>query len=278
MIYLLDTSGINRLHDDPACDAIEKGLISTNEVWISALNVAEVGQVSELSRRMSLLHLLKVLTNDRRPLEFPTILIQRGIEAYSKRLTSIDISISENSEDIWQVLIDPTILDEAALNKWSKPLRYFEEKFLETHRSARPHFQNLIGKGEPFPKSAAELLRAYVSNETFLHDIVNPIYKNIVGSDLPVSETMALLRALPQLSGFLLAWGHSIYCRSFARSGYGTRNAGNVDIWFGAYLAQVDRFVTNDLRQYQALRLVARIFAPKCEVLRYDSFRRRLVI
>lgn len=62
MIYLLDMSGINRLHDEPDCDAITRGLISTNEVWISALNVAEVGQTSEISRRMSLLHLLKVLT------------------------------------------------------------------------------------------------------------------------------------------------------------------------------------------------------------------------
>jgi hypothetical protein len=278
LIYLLDTSGINRLHDDPDCDAIKKGLISTNEVWISALNVAEVGQTSELSHRMSLLHLLKELTQGRRPLEFPTILIQRGIEAYSRRLPSIDISISEKSEDIWQVLIDPTLLDDEALSKWSEPLQRFEKDFLETHRSARPHFQNLIANGKPILKSAAELLRVYASNETFLYDIVNPIYKKIVHDDLPASETMDLLLALPQLTGFLLTWGHSIYRRSIARSGYGTRNAGNVDIWFGAYLAQVDRFVTDDLKQYQALRLIARMIAPKCEVLRYDSFRRRLVI
>lgn len=44
MIYLFDTSGINRLHDDPSRGAIEAGLVSTNEVWISALNVAEVGK------------------------------------------------------------------------------------------------------------------------------------------------------------------------------------------------------------------------------------------
>jgi hypothetical protein len=174
-----------------------------------------------------LLHLLKALTRERRPLEFPTILIQRGIEAYSKRLPNIDLSVSENNDDIWQVLLDPTLLDEAAMIKWSQPLRKFEEEFLSTHRSARPHFQDLFSKGESFPKSAAELL---------------------------------------------------IYCRSIARSGYGARNAGNVDIWFGAYLAQVDRFVTNDLKQYQTLRLVARMFAPKCEILKYDSFRQRLVI
>lgn len=278
MIYLLDTSGINRLHDDPACDAIETGLVATNEVWISALNVAEVGQTSEHSRRMSLLRLLKVLTQGRRPLEFPTILIQRGIEAYSKRLPNIDLSVGDKNEDIWQVLLDPTLLDETAVSKWSQPLRKFEDKFLATHRSARPHFQKLFAKGEPFPKSAAELLKAYASNEKFLHDIVNPIYRDVVGTELPTSETMDLLRALPQLTGFLLTWGHSIYSRAIARSGYGTSNAGNVDIWFGAYLAQVDRFVTDDIKQYQTLRLVALMFAPKCEILRYDSFRSRMVI
>lgn len=278
MIYLLDTSGINRLHDDPACDAIDTGLVATNEVWISALNVAEVGQTSEHSRRMSLLRLLKVLTQGRRPLEFPTILIQRGIEAYSKRWPNIDLSVGDKNEDIWQVLLDPTLLDETTIIRWSQPLRKFEDEFLATHRSARPYIQNLFTKGVPFPKSAAKFLKYCASDETFLHDIVNPIYKDVVGADLPISETMDLLRALPQLTGFLLTWGHSIYRRAIARSGYGTNNAGNVDIWFGAYLAQVDKFVTDDPKQHQALRLVALMFAPKCEILRYDSFRRRMVI
>jgi hypothetical protein len=31
---LFDTSGINRLHDDPRCDAIQTGLVTTNNVWI----------------------------------------------------------------------------------------------------------------------------------------------------------------------------------------------------------------------------------------------------
>jgi len=279
MIYLFDTSGINRLHDDPACDAIVTGLVATNAVWVSALNVAEVGQTSEYSRRMSLLRLLKVLTHGHRPLEFPTILIQRGIEAYSKRLPNIDLSVSDKNEDIWQVLLDPTLLNETAMSKWPQPLRKLEDEFLEKHRSARPHFQELFAKGAPFPTSAAKFLKAYASNETFLHDIiVNSIYKDVVGAELPTAETMDLLRVLPQLTGFLLTWGHSIYRRAIAHSGYGIKNAGNVDIWFGAYLAHVDRFVTDDIKQYQALRLVALMFAPKCEILRYDSFRRRMVI
>lgn len=280
MIYLFDTSGINRLHDDPSRDAILAGLVSTNKVWISALNVAEVGQTVDHGHRTSLLNLLKAMTGDQRPLEFPTTLIQHCIKAYSQRLPGIDITICEKHEDILRVLIDPSLLDEFAFEIWSQPLRKFEEDFLETHRSARPHFQNLFEKSAPThsPKSAPELLRAYMSNEAFLNEIVNPIYRKVVGADLPVSDIMHLLRALPQLTGFLLSWGHSIYRRSIASSGYGKRNAGNVDIWFAAYLAHVDRFITNDLKQYQALRMVTRIFAPKCEVLKYDSFRRRLVI
>ena len=278
LIYLFDTSGINRLHDDPACDSIKTGLVATNEVWISALNVAEAGQTSERSRRLSLLRLLKALTRGRRPLEIPPTLIQRGIDAYSKRLPSIDLSVGPKNDGYWQVLLDPTLLDAKDPSELAQPLRMIEDEFLATHRSARPHFQELFAKGEQLFPTAAKFLKAYSSNEKFLHYIVSPIYANVVDAELPTSDIMHLLRALPQLTGFLLTWGHSIYRRAIACSGYGTSNAGNVDIWFATYLAQVDRFVTNDMKQYQALRLVARMFAPKCEVLRYDSFRRRMVL
>ncbi len=278
LIYLFDTSGINRLHDDPYRDAIQTGLVATNNVWVSALNVAEAAQTSEGTRRNSLLRLLKALTCGYRPLEIPPVLIKRGIEAYSKGLPSIDISVGTDIDVFWEVLLEPTLLNKKIPNELVQPLREIEKRFLETHRSARPHVQDFFAKDKPPPSSAAAFLRAFASNEKFLHDIVNPIYVDVVGDELPALETMHLLMALPQLTGFLLSYGHSIYCRAVARSGYGTNNAGNVDIWFAAYLSQVDMFVTNDMKQYQALRLVARIFAPRCQVLVYDSFRRRMVL
>ena len=111
MIYLFDTSAINRLYDDPDGAAIAEGLAVTNEVWVSALNVGEAARTQDRVRRDSLLGLLKKLTGTRRPLELPILLIRRAIEAYSNNAATIEASVGETNEMVWQVLQNPTLLD-----------------------------------------------------------------------------------------------------------------------------------------------------------------------
>lgn len=278
MVYLFDTSGINHLHDDPARDAVVTCLTATNEVWVSALNVAEASCTPDSTRRESLLRLLKTLTQNRRPLETPPFLIRRALEAYSRGYTSLSVSIGTENEGVWQVLNAPTQFDEDYRQEVSNILRELEQEFITIHRYGRPHLQEALTNDQETPRSAADFIRSYAANVDLLHDAVSQFYEDVVGEPLPKARTMDLLRTLPQLTGFLLSWGHSIYRRGIVQSGYGKNNAGNVDIWFAVYLAHIHRFITNDRKQYQALRLVRRMYAPDCEVLLYDSFRKRLVM
>jgi len=277
MIYMFDTSAINLLHDDPDCSTITEGLAATNQVWISALNVAEVAQTPEHERRNSLLALLRRLTRTRRPLELPILLIRRAIEAYSQKALTIEASVGEDNDIVWQVLQNPALLNDLPGSGPSGLFADQEKMFLETHRSARPHFQQVIAEGTPRLRSATQLYREYIDNTAFLKQMINRIYKDTVGVDLQDNQVLDLLETIPELAGYLLGWCYSIYRRSIARQGYGTDNAGNIDLWYATYIGRADKFVSADKKQYQALRWIAKVLDCNCEVLRYGSFRNRMI-
>lgn len=274
MIYLFDTSGINHLHDDPDCEAIVHNLIVTNEVYVSALNVAEVVGTANPRRRKSLLLLLRKLTQKGRPLEEPLTLVRRSIDAYLRGLF-YNIWVGPKNDGVWHVLEDPTRLEGDSREKCERMLRELERDFREGHQEARDPIQAAsVSDGRPF-RSAGGFLRTYASNEPFLCEVVNGL--NVVGTSLSKTETMKMLRVVQSLAGYLVAWGESIYRRGIASSEYGKHNAGIVDILFAVYLGAVDRFVTNDRKQYETLRLVKRMYAPNCEVLMFDSFKKRIL-
>jgi len=278
MVFLFDTSGVNRLHDDPASEAIVAGLIGTNTVRVSALNVVEAARTPDPGRRLSLLRLLKRMTGGDRPLEMPNTLARRAMTAYSRRLPCLDSSIDAEADVLWGMLVDPSVADDETRRALDAGQEKLESEFLGCHQRARPHFQDLFRNGVLAPRRAAAPIRHFMRSTQFLHeDVVNPIYRQQTGADLPASEMDEMFHVAPEVAGFLLGWAHSIHQRSIALEGFGSRNAGIVDLWFATYLGRVDRFITADRRQYRALRLVARIMAPRCGVVRFCRFRRRLL-
>lgn len=277
MQFLFDTSAVNRLHDDPAGDAIVTGLLATNIVRVSALNVLEAARTADIARRRALIRLLKFMTGNERPLEMPNVLARRAIAAYGRKSPTLDWSIDHELDALWQALGDSDSVDEALRAHLDERQRSLEGDFRLCHEQARPHFEPLFANGPPPPRASA-FLREWLNRPAFLHCIVNPLYREVVGVDLPIDEMRGLFRVIPEIAGFLLGWGHSVHHRAIAREGYGVNNAGIVDLWFATYLGRVDRFVTADDRQYRALRLIAKILPGRCSVMRYETFRRRLVV
>jgi hypothetical protein len=277
MVVLFDTSAINELHDDLCREQLVARLLSGGNVFVSALNVIEAGGTLDVARRRSLLQLLNQLTRGMRPLEIPPALARRAVEAYCRRAESLNWSVEEEGDAYWQVLQDPSLFDEEMRTTLNGRRFVLEEEFNALHARARPNFQALFTVGPP-PRRPSGLLRAYSESDQFLLDAVRPLYEPIRGTSLEAAEARELLRTVPEVAGFLLGWGHSVHQRAIAQGGYGIRNAGNVDLWFATYLPRVTHFVTHDRRQYRALRLVGRIAAPSCQVLRYEPFRARLLV
>jgi hypothetical protein len=185
MIYCFDTSALNRLHDDADMKSLRDGIIATNTVWITALNVIEAGITENIGRRLSLLQLQKKLSGHRRPLQIPNHLIRELAVAYANRRPSGDLSIAEDQDGIWVALNDPEAIDETTrqeLYHWKSDL---ENDFKASHAKARPDFQQLFVSGiAARPPSALSLLRHYRKSEDFLFEALSDIYESLTGMKL----------------------------------------------------------------------------------------------
>jgi hypothetical protein len=218
------------------------------------------------------------MTQDRRPVEEPTLLIRRAITAYATGRPDFEYSVGSENQAAWSVLQDPDILDSETSVKMRDDQLARSRSFSAMHRLARPEFSELaMALGSDSPRHAGRLIKIYRANDSFLKEAVEEIYQPISGRRLAEGEAVLILSAVPEFSGYLLGWAHSIFSRSLASSGFGSANAGDRDLLFATYLGRLGLFVTADEEQYRALRLIGRYFAPACKVMRYREVRRQLL-
>ncbi len=277
MIYCFDTSALNHLHDDTEVTNLTTGLVVTNAIWITALNVIEVGITEDADRRSSLLQLQRKLTDNRRPLQIPNRLIRERAVAYAAGEDRAASSVGEE-DGVWIALRNPQLIDEASrqeLYRWKKEL---EDDFRQAHENARPDFQQLFDSGVVRPRTAASLLRHYIDNKDLLFELTSGIYEEVTGVKLQREKLFQFFRAVPHWPFFFLGWAYSIYARAIRQKNFGRNNAGNVDLWCATYLPSCDVFVTEDVAQYRALRLINKFNRRRTEVLLYSRLRQRLLI
>ena len=279
-IYCFDTSAINELHDDPDRESIVKGLLATNRIYLTALNMIEACGTEDENRRSSLIAFQKRLTGNYRPLAIPNELLQTLAVAHATRDTQPIITINKQQDGIWIALNAPSEVDEQARQEvfgWKSQL---EASFTETHRKAREAFQDLFENGKsPRPRTASALIRHYGRNEDFLYEVVGPLYQRSTGLELPRSSLRQFLSDVPPWLQYLLGWAHEVFRRGIRKMGYGAKkNPGAIDLWCAVYLCFCDFFVTHDHRQRRALR-VLNVFNPrKTRIISFQDFRKRLLV
>ena len=282
MYYLFDTSAVNHLLDDEYSDAICTGVIATNTVRVSSLNVIEAASTTGCVRRDALLRLLSRLTKGARPLEFPNSLVIALCKAREELVDRLNISIGSDNEDLWLILNKPELLDTNPdfRHKCDSYRKSMERDFRSLHHNARPHYQTLFKQGESErPLSAGAFMRRCCSNQEFIAIAVGDFFHHATGKFLPDEEIPKFITAVPELACFLLAYAHSAFTRGMQDKDYGaSKNVGFIDLWFAAYLPLCDCLVTADAAQYRTLRLI-NVFNPQpTQVLTYNEFRRRMLI
>jgi hypothetical protein len=280
--YCFDTSAINRLHDEPDRTIIVKGLIATTVVRVTALNVIEVSGTADVARRTSLLGLLSDLADGVRPLSAPNVLLQTLAKAFADKNDRPVITLTEEEEGVWLALNNRDSHNEETRQEVFRWKQDLEKPFKESHMEARPEFQELFATGKASrPRVPSDLFRHYCEDDTFLYDVVSPLYAQSTGVELKRQELREFLAQIPQWPLYFLGWAYAIFERDIQQIGYGHKGkAGTVDLWCALYLPHCDCFVTDDVGQRKSLRIlnVYNPRKPKTRVISYEDFKARLLL
>ncbi len=213
------------------------------------------------------------------PLEVPNRLLRALTAAYAAGSDRTNITVGKEQEGVWIALDNPDQLTEGDRQEALHLKKELEHDLRDANEKARPDFQALFQRQRQRPRSAAELIRHYCENESFVYDIVNPIYKSIAGADLPRTRVRQFLRDIPGWPLYLLGWALSVYQRTIRSAGYGWRkNPGTLDLWCTIYLPYCDCFVTGDAGQRRALRILNLFNASGTRIISYNGLRARLVL
>ena len=279
MDYIFDTSAINRLHDDPQHEAIVAGLQAGNRVLISEWNLIEVIGTSNFERRLSLCRLMKQLTRGYMPLLNPTVLLRKLTLAYVRNEENVSISHDQDSRDAWDLLQHPEqCLDEEARQSLYQEKRRMEEGFTRSHQVGRIQFPDLFPPGER-PRSFGQTLQFFCREPLTFHPTVAATYKGVTGNELSPDEMRQLFTDLPEWALYFGGWAQGMYARALQAQNYGaSTNAGAIDLLFAVYLEHCDFLVTDDFRQYQALRVLKCLARRKTKPILYRELRKRLVL
>lgn len=287
MRYCLDTSALNRLHDDPDREAIVTGMLTGASFRISAYNVIESAKTSDVARRQSLVRLLNELSQNKRPLDRPNTLIRAVARGYAHRRRGEDVTLTVNEdpnlEGLWSALNEPEAIQESERCELFDWAQQWEGDYDEIVAADRDKFQSFFEEHpEQRPRSAAATVRSFMKHEDQIYSfLVSPIYQQETGEILSREEYDEMMEE-PMWSLYLAGYAYALHNRAVRPTRFSRhRNAGGIDLGQAVYLRLCDRFITNDVAQYRGLRFLNRFNRSKdyeCEVWMYQSFRGRLLL
>lgn len=281
MIYLFDTSAINQLADDIECDAITRGLVSTNTVYITALSVAEAFVTKNALRRQQLIQLEKVLARGEKPIILPLELLQIQCLCHTNNIHRQSLPLFTQDPIILHAYKSQSPTDETIRDSVLPWKLEVENSYKKLFQNSRQGFQSLFTKGRvKRPRSFAKLIRDhYGKDDDFLYEYASPFYERASGKPLRREDIRQLLLTLPEFLLALLSYAYSVYVRAIQEEGYSPgKNPGAVDVWSAIYLPHCDYFVTHDKPQWRALRRINLYNTRDTKILLYDSFRTRLLM
>jgi hypothetical protein len=282
MIVCFDTSALNQLMDDPEGGRLTSILLRDFDVYITALNIIEIGKTARPDRREQLRTFEKRLAKGFEPLDLPNQLVQRACLAFHNRAEKIVVTLGEASRQLWVTMSEPHSVgdqERSELTRWADGL---ESSNASANTVLRPELDRIFASNPAArPRTPKQLLRIYMrAGWPVRYRVTAEIYKRATGCILPLSQLDNFLTTQPSIwSLYLGAEAYSIYYGAALGRGLGPRNrAGMLDLWAAVYLPFCDVFVTHDSGQFSALRLLNAFNSrrPRTHILRWSKFRASL--
>lgn len=275
LFIYFDTSAINALYDDAEPGRVVAGLMSIGQFRTSSFIVNEIAGTRDLERRLSLLILTSKLAEGTVPLQLPHLIVRRILRAYASGQTDFSAEVAPD-DDALRVLRSPALATDVSRDLASEWTSNVEQLFdsiavsmRERAQTARPRRQ------QPYFSSISSLIRhlMFDPGETF-RKFVAAMYLAETGQ---IPEEFTLMR-LVEHPAWRLSFGSFVFAlhrRSMRAERYARwRNAGGIDLQQAVYLAFCDHFVTADVQQFRALRLLNVLNRhANTSVWRYSNFR-----
>ncbi len=297
MRLYLDTSALNKLAQDPDWkEGDVHAFASSEHVWVSTLNIAEVGATPDPVLRLKLGGLLHDLARGYRPLTFPSQLLKRSLSAYvdcpyrssililplglpEEPRRSMNWQVKEDLAGFQAVLADPKLLldhrQHRELDCFLKKERDWYEEFAA---GDRPRFQAVReAKGDPY-RNGWRLIKYLHSREDLLDEYFDEIFERLGYGRALNGTASRILENLEPWRMFFSALAHGIYGRSIKTRGHSyKKHPGGMDTKQSIYLACSDAFVTADRGQLRLLRVISRLGFKKRHVMDYSVFRNMML-
>jgi len=273
---IFDTSAVNALHGDPLCGQLVSALIGAFAVWPTALNISELTSTPDTEDRRRLLNLLRQLSDDRIPLEFPADIVREHALAHVHGQREFTTSLSKEHSGIWAAFTKPDQIDEETRREVLEWGQDMEKSFRTLHRSARTPLQRFAASTNlPFRSTKSHFLRWCM--KAVACDFAIDGYRSATGITLNHAQALELL-VEPVWSLWLGSWAVSSYSRAIAKQKFGEKqNCGARDLYSAVYLCCAERYITHDQNQYRDLRLISRLTSPRARISRYTEFRSALL-
>lgn len=290
-VACFDTSTINRLMLDSESERLTDILLERYDIYITAVNVAEIAKTPSAVKREQLRSFEKRLAKTYEPLDMPHDIVRKVTGALGRGETTVEFNVTDERKGLWVAMSEPHSVGEAErqeLAAWTAELE-------SSHRRAAERFR--VRVTEIFadskaskPSTAGQVLRFYLKAPwSILYALPSQVFKHETGRVLPLSRLDALLEAKPSVWPlFLGAYAFLFYAGSFWEGSHGPRNTtGLLDAWNSVYLPFCDVFVTHDRGQrrrdggwrtkgqYDALRVVNTLNSrkPRTKIYTWEQFR-----
>jgi len=294
LVVCFDTSAINLLMADPDVERLTATLLTRYDVYITAINIAEIGKTQLPAKREALRAFEKRLAQLHEPLDVPNEILMTLTAAIGLGEKTANFGLQGERRWLWAALSEPNSVAEAeraALASWSEDLEASNRRATDRFRARVDEI--FTTSSESRPKNACQFLRFYLRAPwPLIYWLPSQVFKEVTGRVLPLSRLDRLLEAKPSvwplyLGGYVvLMYAGAVWQRPHGPP----NNAGLLDVWSGVYLPFCDVFVTHDrgsrkkdgtwrrTGQYQALRVLNTLNTrkPRTHVLTWEQFRANL--
>lgn len=274
---IFDTSAINKLAEDQDRHAIIAALGLLYHIGITETAISEIIATPDKIEREALLDVVKrLLAHGNCIMPFNWIIehhakaYQQASAGYDWKRLNVRVAAAEEEIARQEFLHDLSDQTRTEMKEWDR-------QYLNIFRDAKLAFQSLFASGQTRP-SVREVTEKLMGNGGAHLEIGAGLFERATGTHPGTEQIKDFIDLCPPFRALLVALCVSQYDRCIREERQQSLGkAGRNDMFSGVYLAYCKVFVTADVGQARAMKIVADLTGLDTQVLMYDDFKSRLM-